>query len=316
MQREETIGFIGLGLMGRAFSKNLIEDGYRLVGTDPVASAQEAFESMGGSALASPKEVAEAADFVFISVPNSKISLGCATGTDGYLSANPAKKPKTVIDTTTADPVDTREMARLCAARGFDFMEACVSGNSENVKNRVGLFLVGGEERTHGMVKDIFARLLSDQIHCGPAGAGATMKVLINYLTCLQRCSIAETLRMGLRAGVKGELMLDAFMRSAADSRQLRNRGPRMISGDFSNPVSTLDVLTKDIKLGLALGESVNANMPLGELCAPFFTEGQELGLRLPRQRSDLQGVRGEGGGWRVRSRSPILQWMGRCGSC
>ena len=105
------------------------------------------------------------------------------------------------------------------------------------------------------------------------------MKVLINYLTCLQRCSIAETLRMGLRAGVKGELMLDAFMRSAADSRQLRNRGPRMISGDFSNPVSTLDVLTKDIKLGLALGQSVNANMHLGELCLPFFTEGQELGL-------------------------------------
>ena len=54
------------------------------------------------------------------------------------------------------------------------------------------------------------------------------------------------------------------------DSRLLRNRGPRMISGDFSNPVSTLDVLTKDIKLGLALGQSVSANMPLGELCAPF----------------------------------------------
>ena len=277
--REETIGFIGLGLMGRAFSKNLIEDGYRLVGTDPVASAQEAFESMGGSALPSPKDVAEAADFVFISVPNSKISLGCARGEGGYLAADPDKKPKAVIDTTTADPEDTREMARLCAARGFDFMEACVSGNSENVKNRVGLFLVGGEERTHGMVKDMLGRLLSDQIHCGAAGAGATLKVLINYLTCLQRCSIAETLRMGLRAGVKGELMLDAFMRSAADSRQLRNRGPRMVSGDYTNPVSTLDVLTKDIKLGLSLGESVDAHMPLGELCAPFFTEGQELGF-------------------------------------
>ena len=52
-----------------------------------------------------------------------------------------------------------------------------------------------------------------------------------------------------------------------------------MVSGDFSNPVSTLDVLSKDIKLGLSLGESVSAHMPLGELCAPFFTEGQELGL-------------------------------------
>ena len=53
----------------------------------------------------------------------------------------------------------------------------------------------------------------------------------------------------------------------------------RMVSGDFTNPVSTLDAPTKDIKLGLSLGESVSANMPLGELCAPFFTEGQELGF-------------------------------------
>ena len=279
MQREETIGFIGLGLMGRAFSKNLIEDGYRLVGTDPVPAAQEEFKALGGAVLPSPKAVAEAADFVFISVPNSKISLECARGENGYLAADPGKKPRAVVDTTTADPDDTREMARLCAERGFDFMEACVSGNSENVMNRVGLFLVGGEERTHGMVEDMLGRLLSDQIHCGAAGDGATMKVLINYLTCLQRCAIAETLRMGLRAGVKGELLLDAFMRSAADSRQLRNRGPRMIGGDFSNPVSTLDVLTKDIKLGLALGESVSANMPLGDLCLPFYTEGQEMGL-------------------------------------
>ncbi|MYA97254.1 MAG: NAD(P)-dependent oxidoreductase [Nitrospinae bacterium] len=279
MNTRETIGFIGLGLMGRAFSRNLIEDGYRLVGADPVAAAREAFEDMGGLALASPKEVAEAADIVFISVPNSKISLECARGEDGYLTADPDKKPKAVVDTTTSDPEDTREMARLCAERGFDFMEACVSGNSENVKNRSGLFLVGGEEQTHALVKDIFARLLSDQIHCGAAGDGATMKVLINYLTCLQRCAIAESLRMGLRAGVKGELLLDAFMRSAADSRQLRNRGPRMISGDFTNPVSTLDVLTKDIKLGLALGQSVDANMPLGDLCLPFYTQGQELGF-------------------------------------
>ena len=88
-QREETIGFIGLGLMGRAFSRNLIEDGYRLVGTDPVPAAQEEFKALGGAPLSSPKDVAEAADFVFISVPNSKISLECARGTDGYLSANP-----------------------------------------------------------------------------------------------------------------------------------------------------------------------------------------------------------------------------------
>ena len=73
--------------------------------------------------------------------------------------------------------------------------------------------------------------------------------------------------------------MLDAFTRSAADSTQLRNRGPPMTSGDFTNPVSTLDVLTKDIKRP-SLGASVRANMPLGELCAALFHRGIRTGLR------------------------------------
>lgn len=278
-RKQETIGFIGLGLMGQAFSRNLMADGHRLVGTDPAASAQAQFREMGGETLASPREVAEAADFLFLSVPNSRISLECAAGAEGYLSAAPGKKPRAVIDTTTADPEDAREIARLCAERGFDFMEACVSGNSENVRRREGLFLVGGAEETHRLVEATLARLLSDQMHCGPAGMGATLKVLINYLTCLQRCAIAETLRMGLRSGTSGALLLDALQRSAADSRQLRNRGPRMVSGRFTDPVSTLDVLTKDIKLGLKLARGAGARTPLGAVCLPFFEEGQRLGL-------------------------------------
>ena len=277
-RRKETIGFIGLGLMGRAFSRNLIEDGHRVVGADPDPAARRKFKRLGGETLPSSRETAEAADVLFVSVPNSKISLECAAGESGYLAAAPARKPGAVLDATTSDPADAREIARLCAARGFSFMEACVSGNSENVAGRSGLFLLGGAERTHRRVKGLLRRLLSDQIHCGPAGAGATMKVLINYLTCLQRCAIAETLRMGLRSGVRGDLLLDALTRSAADSRQLRNRGPRMIHRRFSKPVSALDVLAKDIRLGLSLARSASALTPVGDVCLPVFAEGQELG--------------------------------------
>lgn len=278
-KRGETIGFIGLGLMGRAFSENLIEDGHRVVGADPDPAARRKFKRLGGEPLPSPGETAEAADFLFVSVPNSKISLECAAGAEGYLSAHPKRKPKAVLDTTTSDPEDAREIARLCARRGFEFMEACVSGNSGNVANRRGLFLLGGAERTHRRVKGLLRRLLSDQIHCGPAGSGATLKVLINYLTCLERCAIAETLRMGLRSGVKGDLLLDALQRSAADGRQLRNRGPRMIRRRFSKPVSALDVLAKDMKLGLALGRGASALTPVGDACLPLFAEGQALGF-------------------------------------
>ena len=77
---KKTIGFIGLGLMGQAFSKNLIADGHRLVGTDLQARAMRKFKRLGGEALQTPRAVAEAAEVVFISVPDSKISLQTARG--------------------------------------------------------------------------------------------------------------------------------------------------------------------------------------------------------------------------------------------
>ena len=82
--KKKTIGFIGLGLMGQAFTNNLMEDGYKIFGTDPVPLARRRFKRKGGEVLDSPKEVVENADITFISVPNSKISLNCAKGPNGY----------------------------------------------------------------------------------------------------------------------------------------------------------------------------------------------------------------------------------------
>jgi len=274
----KTVGLIGLGLMGRAFAQNLLADGYALVGTDPDPSARRKFQRMGGVPAPSPRAAAERAEILLVSVPNSKIALACARGREGYLACAAGKTPRLVIDTTTADPADARKIASLCRGKGTLFLEACVSGHSENVRNRRGLFLVGGEARARRRAAPLLEGLLSDQIFCGPAGMGAAMKVLINYLCCLERCAIAETLRLGLRAGFKGELLLDALMRSAADGRQLRNRGPRMIARRYGRPVSTVDVLTKDIKLGMKLAARTGSLTPLGRASLPVFLDAVRAG--------------------------------------
>lgn len=276
--KKPIIGFIGLGLMGHAFSKNLIADGYRVIGTDLDKSARTKFRKIGGEPVDSPREVAEQADYVFISVPNSKISIETSQGKDGFLAFAKGKAPELVCDTTTADPEDSRALAALCRKKKVDYLDACISGHSENVKNRIGLLIVGGPERAFRKVAPIFKKLLSDQMYCGPSGSGATMKVLINYLTCLQRCAIAETLRMGLRSGVKGDILLDALKRSAADSRQLRNRGERMVKKRFTKPVSTVSVLHKDINLGMKLAERSGSLTPVGDASLPFYDEALSSG--------------------------------------
>lgn len=275
----KTIGFIGLGLMGRAFSKNLLQDGYRVVGTDPSPSARRRFKAIGGFPLPTPREVAEMADILFISVPNSKISLQTARGKDGYLCFGPGKAPEVVIDTTTADPKDSRRHAKLCEKKGIPYLDGCVSGNSHYVSRREGLFLVGGDERAYRKAAPLLAEMLSDHVHCGPSKSGAMLKVAVNYLTSIGRCLIAETLRLGLNCGFSKEFFLDALLRSRAGGwAQLRHQGPRMIRGRFLDPVSTVDVLAKDIQLGLKLSRRVGSRPLLGSTCLPLYKEALAAG--------------------------------------
>jgi len=220
------IGFIGTGLMGQAFTKNLIADGHRVAGSDPDRKSLAKFKKIGGEPMRSAREVAERADYVFISVPNSKIAIRASRGREGFLAFSPQMAPALICDTTTADPEDSRPPRRDVPEKKVDYLDACISGNSQNVADRAGLLIAGGPERAYKKISPIFKKLLSDQIYCGPSGSGATMKVVINYLTCLQRCAIAETLRLGLRSGVKGDILLDALQHSAAASQQLKTRGP------------------------------------------------------------------------------------------
>ncbi|MEK6709872.1 MAG: NAD(P)-dependent oxidoreductase [Nitrospinota bacterium] len=274
--KRETIGMIGLGLMGRAFSGSLLADGHAVAGTDPSPSARAKFKKMGGVLAASPREVAEAASAVFLSVPNSKIALACAEGPGGFLAAR--KLPRLVIDTTTADPEDAKRMEALCRKKGVPFLEARVSGGSASVAQRQGLFLAGGGAKARRLGKALLGRLLSDQVHCGPVGSASVIKIIINYLASMERCAIAESLRLGERCGIPGRLLLDAITRSASDSRQVRNRGPRMIARRFRNPASTMAVITKDIRLGLLLARRTGSLAPVGRASLPFFQEALRSG--------------------------------------
>ena len=152
--KNKTIGFIGLGLMGQAFSKNLIQDGYAMVGTDISLAARRKFKKIGGIPLNTPRAVAEEADIVFISVPNSKISLKTTQGKDGYLAFSPGLAPEVVIDTTTSDPNDSRKHALLCKKKKVTYLDGSVSGNSGFVAQREGLFLVGGSKRKRNHINN------------------------------------------------------------------------------------------------------------------------------------------------------------------
>lgn len=277
-EKKQTIGFIGVGLMGQAFCRNLTQDGHPVVGTDPAPQARRTLKKLGGTALGSAREVAEAAEVVFLSLPNSKISLHLARAKDGFLAFSSGQAPKTVLDTTTADPEDAKAVARLCRAKGVPFLEACVSGHSGDVAKRRGRFLVAGETRAHRKVAPLLGRMLSDQVFCGPPGRAAAFKILINYKNAMQRCVVAETLRLGRRAGFASDFLLPTLLRTRADCPLLRGFGPKMLARRYSNPTGTQDVMIKDIQLGLTLAERAGADTTVGSSALGIYKEGERSG--------------------------------------
>ena len=141
------------------------------------------------------------------------------------------------------------------------------------VTERRGLFIVGGNEKAYRQVTPLLKRMLSDHLYAGPSGSGATLKVIINYLTTLERCMNAEALRLGLRSGIQPEMLLDALQRSSARNSQLENRGHRMIHRKFAGTTGTLAITRKDLALGLKLGSRSGALTPFGKMSEKVVEE-------------------------------------------
>ena len=250
-----------------------------MVGTDISLAARRKFKKIGGIPLNTPRAVAEEADIVFISVPNSKISLKTTQGKDGYLAFSPGLAPEVVIDTTTSDPNDSRKHALLCKKKKVTYLDGSVSGNSGFVAQREGLFLGGGSKRAYNKVAPLLGQMLSDYIYCGKSGSGAELKVTVNYLTTMGRCVISEILRVGLGCGFSKNFLLDALGRSRVGGwAQFQTQAPLMVHEKFSKPMSTLDVQMKDIQLGVNLANQVGAISPVGDACIPLYKEGIDAG--------------------------------------
>jgi len=277
IQREprETIGLIGLGLMGSAAAKRLLSAGYPVVGFDVNADKCRALQSLGGSPAASPKDVAQAAQWIVLSLPDSAVVREVVEGADGIVRA--AHKHRYVTDTTTGDPEETIRLAERLAHRDIALLDATVSGSSRQFRDGEAVLMVGGDRAAFERCTDILAALSEKVFYLGPSGSGSKAKLAGNLVLGLNRLALAEGLVFARALGLDLERFLELLAVSPAYSAAVDSKGRKMLDADFT-PQSRIRQHHKDVALILKYAGQAGQELPLSRVHADILEAAMAAG--------------------------------------
>ncbi|OGA45844.1 MAG: hypothetical protein A3G25_17835 [Betaproteobacteria bacterium RIFCSPLOWO2_12_FULL_63_13] len=261
-----TIGFVGLGLMGGSLSRHLLAAGFELIVHDADPDKVEAVVKAGGTAAGAPEQIASQVDIIVLSLPDSKVVS--AVVNDALRLFEIGRQGLIVLDTSTAAPAVSVAMAAKLGERGIEMLDSTISGTATMCAAKESLFMVGGTKEAYEQCVPLFAAMAKDSIYMGPSGTGAAIKLVVNLVLALNRMALAEGLTLARKAGLDQAQTLDVLKKSAAYSKAMDQKGPRMVNRHFVPPEGLLGMQYKDVQLMLELGDKLNCPLPLLSLNA------------------------------------------------
>ncbi|MCC7010280.1 MAG: 2-hydroxy-3-oxopropionate reductase [Acidobacteria bacterium] len=270
----DSIGFIGLGIMGTPMAANLLGAG-RTLHLFSRSGVPEALVTAGGRACASSREVAEHADVVILMVPDTpdveRVLFGPAGVAEGIAAG------KLVVDMSSISPIETRAFAERLDAKGVGYVDAPVSGGQVGAKNATLTIMAGGSAEAFARVTPIFEVLGKHITHVGDVGAGQTCKVANQIIVALNIEAVAEALLFAAKAGVDPAKVRDALMGGFASSRVLDVHGDRMIKRTF-DPGFRIELHQKDLHLALSSARALGVSLPNTATAQELFNACQAHG--------------------------------------
>jgi 3-hydroxyisobutyrate dehydrogenase-like beta-hydroxyacid dehydrogenase len=253
MKPIDTLGFIGLGVMGEPMCANLIgKCGRAVYGTDKRREPVERLAARGLKSCASVAEVASGADVIFLSLPSGREVEEVCLGAGGIAAAR--GRVHTVVDMSTSPPKLMAKLGQKLAARGLSFLDAPVARTRQAARDGTLSIMVGGPVEACEALRPYFSCMGSEITHCGGHGAGQVVKILNNMVLFMTGQALAEALVIARRAGVDGKLLFEVMSKGSADSFAVRNHGLKaMVPGAFPEDAFPVDYAIKDITLALDL---------------------------------------------------------------
>ncbi len=257
---EESIGFVGLGIMGAPMAGNLLRAGYSLVVHNRTRAKEQELVSAGASAADSPREVASQCDVLITMLPDSPDVEQVYLGEDGVIAG--ARSGQLLIDMSSIAPSVARAVFEAAREMGADALDAPVSGGDVGAREGTLSIMVGGSDDGFKRAQPVFDVLGKTVVHMGDAGAGQTAKACNQILVAVTIEAVSEALVLASKAGVDPERLIEVLSGGLAGNKVMEVRRRNFLEHDFT-PGFKLSLHHKDLGIALRTARELGVYVPI-----------------------------------------------------
>jgi 3-hydroxyisobutyrate dehydrogenase-like beta-hydroxyacid dehydrogenase len=270
------LGYIGLGAMGGRMAARLLAKGHSVTGYNRTRSKAQWLIDRGMTWADSPREVAEAAETVFVMVTDSAALEAVALGPDGFLAG--LAPGRTVIDMSTISPAVSREIAAQVRQAGGDMVDAPVSGSVATLEQGKLSMMVGGDAATFDRVKPLLEDVGPKVTHVGGNGLAVSMKIAVNLSLAVQMLAFSEGVLLAEKSGIARKTAVEVLTNSVVASPMVQYRGP-FVLGLPDEVWFSINMMQKDMSLALEMGRELSVPLPTTAVTNEFLTAARGAGL-------------------------------------
>jgi 3-hydroxyisobutyrate dehydrogenase-like beta-hydroxyacid dehydrogenase len=283
----DSVGVIGLGIMGGAMSANLIDAGFQVTGHDIEAAARDRLAAIGGQTADSPGEVAQKAETLITSLPSPQALDDVVNGPGGLIASG--RKGLIVIETSTLTIEDKQRAREALAEADITMLDCPLSGTGAQAVTKDLLVYASGDRAAFDRIVPVLDGFARGNHYVGAFGNGSKMKFVANLLVAIHNVAAAEAIVLGMKAGLDAREIYDVIADGAGASRMFQVRGPMMVADDYDDATMKMEVWQKDMSIIGEFARALNSPTPLFSASAAIYKAGMAQG----RAKQDTASVCG-----------------------
>lgn len=273
---EQTVGVIGLGIMGGAFAANLLAAGFKVIGFDLDRAPCEALAERGGVPAASPRDVAERADIVVLSLPSAAALQRVVGGHDGLASSG--RGGVIVMDCSTLAVADKERARAALDETGMILLDCPISGTGPQARSKDVIVFASGDRAAFEACVPVVEGFARRHRYLGGFGDGSRLKLVANLLVAEHIAATAEAMVLAIKAGLDPRLAYEVLAGSPASSRMFDLRAPSMVRDDYHPAMMKMSLWRTDIEIIGDFVAGLGAKTPLFDAATALFRQALEEG--------------------------------------
>jgi 3-hydroxyisobutyrate dehydrogenase/glyoxylate/succinic semialdehyde reductase len=270
----KTVGIVGLGIMGSAIARNLVERGWHVIGFDIDAARRDELARAGATIAADVKQVAGATEVIMTSLPNPAAAFDVA----GAI-ADSGQPPRIVAELSTLKISDKLRFKEILAGAGHVALDCPLSGTGAQAITRDLVVYASGEPAAIAQCAGLFADFAKQSADLGAYGNGSRMKFVANHLVAIHNVATAEAMVLAERAGLDPNKVVEMVGPGAGGSRMFQMRAPMMVKRSYEPATMKVSTWQKDMAIIAEFADELGCATPLFTLTQPVYADAMAMGL-------------------------------------